>query len=129
VDELGELLKSFAAYLAIAPSTAPGDGGRPYYLFEVDRPVAPMRGGCFRRYPEQLRNAHITGSVFTEFVVGADGRAEPATFRATRATHPQFAEAVRQAMSCMRYTPALADGRPVRQLVEQPFTFDIAVDR
>jgi hypothetical protein len=49
--------------------------------------------------------------------------AQSITFSA--ATHPLFAEAVRQALLRSRHLPATLGDRPVRQLVEQRFAFTL----
>jgi protein TonB len=48
------------------------------------------------------------------------------TYRVVKATHPDFAVAVRRALPGMRFRPAIRGGFVVRQLAEQVFTFRIA---
>jgi outer membrane biosynthesis protein TonB len=47
------------------------------------------------------------------------------TFRAQSGTHPEFGDAVRDALSSMQFFPASIGDRPVRQLVVMPFQFSI----
>ena len=122
------LAHSYLEYLALLPSEPPGPGGRPHYDFEVDEPVWPSGGGCFPRYPEALLRQGVTGEVKARFIVGVDGRVEPGSWQAVASTHPHFAREVRLAASCFRYRPARVGGQPVRAIVQQPFTFDIARD-
>jgi TonB family protein len=89
----------------------------------VDKAVMPHAGNPVPAYPPSLRAASIEGSVVARFVVDTAGRAEPKSITFAEATHPLFADAVRQALLRSRYLPALVDGRPVRQLVEQRFAF------
>ena len=91
----------------------------------VDKPAAPRPGNPTPLYPTALRAAQIEGTVLARFIVDSVGRAEPASIQFPEATHAQFAEAVRQSLLRSRYLPALLDGRPVRQLVEQRFAFTL----
>jgi hypothetical protein len=96
-----------------------------YFEFQVDEP-ASMQGGANLRYAIELRNAGIEGTVLAQFVLGADGRIEPSTFKVLTTDHEGFVESVREALPRLRYTAARKDGRAVRQLVQQPFVFSIA---
>lgn len=51
-----------------------------------------------------------------EFVVDTAGRPEIAEVRVVSGNSPEFAAAVRAALPGLLYTPAVRDGRPVRQL-------------
>jgi protein TonB len=99
---------------------APADGIWSSNL--VEREVVPL-GGAAPRYPETLRGAGVEGEVIAEFVVDTTGRVEPATVTFAQRAHPLFEQAVRQALRGMRFRPAEAGGRTVRQLVRQPFVF------
>lgn len=99
---------------------APADGIWSPHL--VEREVVPL-GGAAPRYPETLRGAGTEGTVVAEFVVDTAGRVEPATVTIVERAHPLFEQAVRQALRGMRFRPAEAGGRTVRQLVRQPFVF------
>jgi len=91
----------------------------------VDKPAAPRPGNPAPIYPSSLRAAQIEGTVLARFVVDSAGHAEVATIDFPEATHPQFAEAVRQSIIRSRYLPAMLQGRAVRQLVEQRFAFTL----
>ena len=91
----------------------------------VDKPAAPRPGNPAPIYPSSLRAAQIEGTVLARFVVDSAGHAEVASIEFPEATHPQFAEAVRQSLIRSRYLPAMLQGRPVRQLVEQRFAFSL----
>lgn len=77
-------------------------------------------------YPPSLFAEKVAGSVVAEFVVDVRGRVEEDSFGIVSSAHPLFSEAVRQAIPGVTYTPAVRSGRPVRQLVQQPFTFSLA---
>jgi protein TonB len=116
-------LKSGPGEPAGAPSGAPaGDG--PWTRDFVERPAMPL-GPVRPRYPDALRDAGIGGRVVLRFVVDTLGRVEPATVETTSATDPRFGEAARRAIGGLRFRPAEAGGRRVRQLVELPFDFVI----
>jgi len=50
---------------------------------------------------------------------------EDGTVGIVSSTAPLFTEAVRVALESASYMPALKSGRPVRQLVQQPFSFSV----
>ena len=102
-----------------------GSPGGVYTDRLVDKAAAPRPGNPPPVYPAALRAAQIEGTVLARFVVDSVGHAESASIDFPEATHPQFAEAVRQCLLRSRYLPAILDGRPVRQLVEQRFAFTL----
>lgn len=91
----------------------------------VDRVVAPLRTNPSPAYPARLSGAGVEGDVTVSFVVDSTGRVEAATVEILQASHALFGDAVRQWLTQTRYTPALANGRPVRQLVRQRVGFTI----
>jgi TonB family protein len=91
---------------------------------QVDRKVALDSAKPFEiPYPPSLFAAHTRGNVVAEFVVDAQGRVEPGTLGIVSSSHPLFADAVRRAVAAAVFRPALRAGKPVRQLVHQPFEF------
>lgn len=74
-------------------------------------------------YPAALFAEKLSGSVVAEFVVGEDGRVEAETFGVVSSSHALFTEAVRKALEQAVFSPAVKDGRRVRQVVHQPFNF------
>lgn len=109
---------------AASPSGASAEA-QVYYEFQVESQVRHAPNTVHPRYPTDLREAGISGTVHAEFVVGADGTVEPGTFRALSSDHAGFTEAVRAALPRMRFVPAEVGGKAVRQLVQQPFVFAI----
>ena len=91
---------------------------------QVER-AAALLGAVSPRYPAMLRERGIEGSVTLRFVVDTAGRVEPASVTVVSSTHELFAAAARAALPALRFTPAAAGGRRVRQLVELPFAFEI----
>ncbi|MBA3853316.1 MAG: hypothetical protein C0503_02815 [Gemmatimonas sp.] len=98
---------------------------QPYFDFQVDAPAAPARNSEGPRYPDILRSGGIEGEVIGQFIVDTLGRVEIASFRVLRSTHTLFEQSVRAALPGLRFLPAELQGRKVRQLVQQPFTFDL----
>jgi protein TonB len=96
-----------------------------YFEFQVEEPVQPIPGTGVPKYPDILRQAGVEGDVLATFTVDTTGRADPASFKVLRSTHELFANAVKQALPAMRFTPAKVGGKKVRQLVQQPFAFAI----
>ena len=105
----------------VAPTVANG----PYFEFQVEKPVRPVSGGAYPRYPDVLRKAGVSGEVLAQFIVGPDGRADVESFKVLRSTHDLFTKSVRAALPQMRFEPALVGDRAVRQVVQQPFTFSL----
>jgi len=105
-------------------SGTPG-GGEPFGVNLVDRPVKTVPGSGRPRYPAALTRDRIEGAVSASFVVDTLGRVELGSFVVVESSHPLFERAVRDALGGMRFTPAEAGGRHVRQLVEQRFLFTL----
>lgn len=104
--------------------TQPNPGGA-YFEFQVETP-ASYAGGMAPRFPEAAKASGTSGEVLAQFIVDTSGRAEVASYKVLKASDPQFAAAVREALPDMRFTPARVKGRAVRQLVQAPFSFDIS---
>jgi protein TonB len=78
------------------------------------------------RYPDELRKANVEGEVIAQFVVDADGHCLDGSFKVVKSNNPLFDDAVRKALPNMRFTPALVNGKAVRQMLEQPFIFSLS---
>ena len=94
-----------------------------FFEFRVDRTAAQVPGTGMVRYPAATRLSHREGVVVSQFVVDTRGEVEVSTFKVLESTDAAFTAAVRSALPEMRFTPALVQGRPVKQLVQQSFTF------
>jgi TonB family protein len=95
-------------------------------VLEVDSAVVRDPTSAAPEYPAHLIAQGIEGSASVRFVVDTAGVPDSITFRVVRASHYDFAAAVRRALSGMHFRPAIRGGIRVRQLVEQTFTFRIA---
>jgi len=105
--------------------TAPTEAPTKVFEFRVTRPATVLTG-VPPRYPDELRTANIEGVVHAQFVVDTTGRADLGSFKVKEATHEAFVEAVKDALERMTFTPAEADGRKVRQLLQMPFAFSLS---
>jgi TonB family protein len=104
------------------PAPPPGSA---YFAEQVDVVVAIANGSPVPKYPSALRPMGIDGSARFRFIVDSLGRVEMPSVEQVQATHDAFAFAVRNTLARMRFTPALVQGKPVRQLVELPFVFRV----
>lgn len=98
-------------------------GGEPHGERSVERPARTLRGSPEPRYPDALRRDRVEGAVRTTFVVDTLGRVETGSLRVLESAHPLFERAIRDVVGALRFVPAEAEGRRVRQLVEQSFLF------
>jgi TonB family protein len=97
---------------------------RLYTEDQVDVPVAAdTLDPVTPQYPDSLRRAGVEGHAMVEFVVDTTGLADMETFGSVLSTHPRFLEEARRAVGGARFTPAVKDGRRVRQLVQLTFRF------
>ena len=98
----------------------------PYFESQVERSAGFADGFKGPVYPADLKAKRIEGSVLAQFVVNADGSAEMSSFKVLRGDNPGFIDAVRDAVGAGLFTPALVGGRPVKQLMQQPFAFSLS---
>lgn len=94
--------------------------------YEVDSAVTRYEDSAAPTYPEIMLRRQIQGHVVAQYVVDTTGFVDVSTFRVVEATHAEFVRAVRAALPFMRFRPAKMGSRKVAQLVQQPFTFQIA---
>ena len=107
-----------------APNVAPAEASP--REFKLDHLAQQIPGTGTLRYPAAMRRANREGEVLAQFVVDTTGRAEMGSYKVLKTTHELFGNAVKNALSGMRFIPAEVGGRKVRQLVQQPFTFAIS---
>ena len=101
-----------------------GSSGKAYEENQVERAVQVTRQPA-PRYPDALKSVNVEGVVTMRFIVGPDGKVEPGSISVIDSPHKLFTESVRASLLNSRYRPAEVGGRPVRQLVEQAFTFKL----
>lgn len=76
-------------------------------------------------YPPALRQVGVAGSVTLRYVVGADGRVEPASIAVIDSSNAAFNAAAIQAILAARFRPARLHGHAARQLVQQVIRFTL----
>jgi protein TonB len=104
-----------------AGSALPG-AGQALEEHAVDR-AARVLSAPPPRYPERIRRMGIGGRVVVQFVIDTLGRVEPDGIRVVQSAHAELSEAVLAALPGLRFVPAEAAGRRVRQLARMPFDF------
>lgn len=97
-----------------------------FTIIEVDTVASRLPESAAPRYPLDLLEQRVEGQAIVQFVVDTSGRADPTSFAVVVSTHPGFTQSVRDALPGMRFSPARIGTAKVRQLVELPFTFNIA---
>jgi TonB family protein len=91
---------------------------------QVDEPATLAAGvGIAVEYPASLFAARQGGTVVAEFVVGVDGRVEPASAGIAVSSEPLLSDAVLRALRGANFRAARRQGVTVRQLVHHPFVF------
>ena len=105
--------------------TASTAGDNVYTSFEVDNAVQFSYGSAVPQYPPDLLARRVPGKVTVRFIVDTSGTADVQSLEIIDSTDPQFAASVRDALPRMKFQPARLNGKRVRQLVEQPFRFNI----
>jgi TonB family protein len=106
--------------------TIPVIRGDTIVLLHDDHQVMPVPGSPQPRYPDILKQAAVEGAVLAAFVVNADGTVDTTTLKIMHSTHALFANALVAALPTMRFLPAVVNGQPVREAVQEPFIFNIA---
>jgi TonB family protein len=97
-----------------------------FQVVEVDSAAEREPDSAAPIYPAELMTAGVEGWAAVRFVVDTNGRVDVATVQSVGFTSPEFHRAVREALPRMKFRPARIGGRPVRQLAEQLFKFEIA---
>ena len=98
---------------------------RTFSEIEVDSAVVRDPDSAGPAYPPKLLALRLEGATVVQFVVDSTGHIEVKSLVILDSTHPDFTQAVRDALPRMKYQPARMGPRPVAQLVEQRFGFRI----
>ena len=116
-----------AATLKRADGPVPMTEDQTYFEFQVEQ-TATVRAGTAARpqYPAELRTANIEGEVLAQFTVDTTGSPVMETFKVLKSTHDLFTQTVKSALPTMHFNPAMVGGKPVRQLVQMPFQFNLS---
>lgn len=100
------------------------DTDRSYAEFEVERQVRAISGTSVD-YPESMRSSGAEGQVMAQFVVNENGRVVTSSFKVLESSNSAFTQAVRNALSRMRFQPAQIGRTNVSQVVQQAFVFKL----
>lgn len=115
---VNEPVTSIGAPLPVAASS-------PFLEFQVEKPASADPSNQPPRYPAQLRAANVSGAVKVRFVVDTAGAVDMRAFEVISSDHEAFTVAVRDALAKMKFSPAEAGGRKVKQMVAMPFAFSL----
>lgn len=110
---------------AVPTANKPRVADQTYFEFQVDKPATHVPGNALPHYPDSLRTGNVEGQVIAAFIVDTLGRADLSSLKILKSTHPLFSAAVRAALPQMRFVPAEKGGVKVRQLVQEPFVFNV----
>jgi hypothetical protein len=94
--------------------------------WEVDLPVSALPGSPGPIYPPTAKASGLEGVVLAQFVIRADSTLDPGSVQVIEASDERFADAVRAALPRMRFRAAVVGGRPVPQMVQQHFGFQLS---
>jgi TonB family protein len=85
---------------------------------DVETPARLLEGATFAPvYPAEARASGVGGQVVVEMVVDTTGAVERASVGVAATSTPELATPALRAAERLRFAPAVAGGRPVRQLV------------
>lgn len=110
-----------AATIALPALAGAQEGAKGDDLALAPLPIAQVQP----HYPLALADRRVEGEVVASFVVDETGRADMKSFTVVSASHPFFADAVRDAVSRSLYAPGVAQGARVPAPVEQKFVFHL----
>jgi TonB family protein len=97
-----------------------------FSVLDVDETVERYEESAAPVYPQDLIATGTEGQVQAIYVVDTTGRVDTTTIEVVQSDDPRFTESVRTALGGARFRPARRGGKPVRQLVQQRFRFQIA---
>ena len=120
--------RRFFALLHGRPQAASSPSARTdttYFDFQVQKQAFPVPGITPPAYPEPVRVANVEGEVLVQFAVDTLGLVDFSTVKFLKSTNPWFASAVLGYLPRLRLTPALIDGHKVRELIQQPYAFNL----
>jgi TonB family protein len=87
--------------------------------------AVPEEGTKPPAYPDMLRAAGIQGKVIAQFIVDTSGAVRRGSVKIKQSDNMLFTKAVTSMLDSAKFKPAVACGRRVAQLVEQPFEFSL----
>jgi protein TonB len=107
----------------VDPSVVPV--GAIYVAADLDEPAQVVFQPA-PRYPSVLEEAGVSGSVAIQFVIGPQGKVEPASVAVIQSTDSAFVQAALESILQSSFRPARFRGHAVRQLAAQTIRFTLA---
>jgi len=107
------------------PALTRDASGVVYKETELDRPVRPIDIPT-PEYPRDLQGLGAEGHVQLEYIVGPDGRVEPASIRVMSATYSGFGAEAAKSIRAAVFQPGVKHGKYVRAKVQQLITFQVS---
>lgn len=95
-----------------------------YMEADVDKPAGASPNNQPPRIPRSARDHGTPGHVLAQFIVDTTGHMLPESFRVLGATSPEFVDAAKSVIPDFKFFPAILGGKPVRQVVCMPFTWE-----
>jgi hypothetical protein len=114
------------AQVMVFPSPPPGQarfGDPGTILAASDSAFSSPLLQAFPKYPSALESAQISGALVDAFVIDTTGRVDLATTSFIQTARPEFALAVCEMLSRMRYAPLVIGGAKRRALITQTHVF------
>lgn len=75
------------------------------------------------RYPDFLKKMEIEGTVIIQAIIRTNGQVDASSVRVIKKLHPQLDQAAVEALVASEFSPALYGSRPVRVIMQIPYTF------
>jgi TonB family protein len=97
-----------------------------YSVLQVDQMVERYANSAAPVYPPELSARGVQGKVDATYVVDTAGRVDTTTINVMQSDDPRFTRSVITALAEARFRPAMRQGKTVRQLVQQRFSFKLA---
>ncbi len=120
-------LSGFEVQTVVATAAVAGGQDAVFTLIEVDSAATRYAWSAAPAYPQAMLAAKKEGYVKAQWVVDEAGYADTTSLKLLDYTADDFALAVREALPFMRFSPAKMGANVVKQLVQQEFSFRIAV--
>jgi TonB family protein len=116
--------------LAAITSTRQPESQRPIHINPgIAANQGALRSAQAPKYPEELRRACVTGSVWVTFVVDDDGRVDKERIGIVYSDHPSFSTSTHALLERARFHPFVRAGTRVRAQLYQVIRYSIAENR
>lgn len=89
---------------------------------DLDAPPKVIKS-VFPQYPQDWRNANVSGRVIVDFTIGEDGKVSDPSVRGS--PRPELTALVLHAILQWRFEPAMKNGKPLAIRARQEFSFTV----